>query len=130
LKRSRLLLADAAINLILGVLLLLFTKGIVRFLGVPADSTRFYPNILGGVLVGIGFALLMEYYRRPNGLVGLGLGGAVAVNLCGGAVLVAWLIFGRMEIPAHGRAFLWILALLLVVISAGEGWNHRRSRRP
>ena len=129
-KRSGLLLADGAINLILGVLLLLFTGGIVRFLGVPVDSLRFYPNLLGGVLFGIGLALMIEYFRRPAGLVGLGLGGAIVINLCGGVVLAAWLIFGNLEIPAHGRMFLWILALFLGVISAVEGLSYRRSRRP
>jgi len=129
LRRSGLLLADAVFNLTLGGLLLLFTRGIIQFLGVPAASTRFYPNILGGVLFGIGLALLIEYFRRPDGLVGLGLGGAIAINLCGGAVLGAWLVFGRLGIAVHGRIFLWALVILLVLISTAEGFNHYRSSR-
>jgi hypothetical protein len=128
-KRSGLLLADAVINLILGALLLIFTGDIVRVLGVPGASSRFYPNILGGVLFGIGLALLIEYFRREDGLVGLGLAGAVAINLCGGGVLAAWLAFGRLDVPPHGRVFLWALVVLLVSISLAEGQSHRRSLR-
>jgi hypothetical protein len=128
-RRSALLLADAVINLFLGVLLILFTGDIVRMLGVPEASTRFYPNILGGVLFGIGLALLIEYFRRPDGIVGLGLAGAMAINLCGGAVLAAWLLLGRLDIPLHGRIFLWALVVLLVLISGAEGLSHHRSCR-
>ena len=126
-KRSGLLLADAAVNLVLGGLLLVFTRDIVRFLGIPPTPIRFYPNILGGVLFGIGLALLIEYFRRPGGLVGLGLGGAIAINLCGAAVLAAWLLFGHLEISLRGRIVLWVLTLLLVLISTAEGLSRRRS---
>ena len=81
-----LLLVDSLINLALGVLLLVFSEGLVDFFGVPAAGQTFYPNILGAVLFGIGLALLIECFRKPQGLIGLGLGGAVAINLCGGTV--------------------------------------------
>ena len=42
-KSSKLLLVDALINLILGVLLATFPKSVVVFLGVPDSSTKFYP---------------------------------------------------------------------------------------
>ncbi len=125
-KRSWILLADAGINLLLGCVLMIFTPGIVRALGIPGASVRFYPNILGGVLFGVGVALLLEYRRRPQGPRGLGLGGAIAINLCGGMVLLAWLIFGAMDLPARGRIFLWGLAVLLSAISSIEIWAHMR----
>jgi hypothetical protein len=123
------LLVDAAINLILGLLLLIFSETLVEFLGVPATEQSFYPNILGGVLFGIGVALLIECFRSPNGLVGLGLGGAIAINLCGGLVLVFWLITGNLSIPIRGQIFLWTLAVILVAISSIELFMHLMSRK-
>ena len=123
------LLVDAAINLFLGLLLLIFSETLVEFLGVPATEQSFYPNILGGVLFGIGVALLIECFRSPNGLVGLGLGGAIAINLCGGLVLVFWLITGNLSIPIRGQIFLWTLAVNLVAISSIELFMHLLSRK-
>jgi hypothetical protein len=123
------LIVDAAINLILGFLLLTFSPQVVRLLGVPPAEHSFYPNILGGVLFGIGIALLIECFRRSGSLIGLGLGGAIAINLCGGLVLTAWLIFGELSIPTGGRAFLWALAVILVVVSSTELLVHAKERR-
>jgi hypothetical protein len=122
-----LLFVDAIINVALGVLLLLFTEDLVNFFGVPPSEQTFYPNMLGAVLFGIGLALLIECFRKPQGLIGLGLGGAVAINLCGGLVLAAWLIFGGLDLPLRGLVFLWSLVAVLVGISAFELIAHLRS---
>jgi hypothetical protein len=121
LNRSRLLLfVDASINLSLGTLLFLFPQSLVDFLGVPSTDLRFYPNILGAVLFGIGLALLIEIYQRPKGMVGLGLGGAIAINVCGGVALALLLILEELDLPLRGIIFLWGLVLILIVISAVE----------
>jgi hypothetical protein len=117
---STLLLVDAAINLILGVFLLAFPSRLVAWLGIPDTPTRFYPNILGAVLFGIGLALLIEREEPRNWPTGLGIGGAVAINLCGGIVLALWLIFGKLSIPIRGRIVLGVLDLLLFGISIFE----------
>ena len=119
-KSSKLLLLDAAINLILGVLLAVFPKSVVDFLGVPDSNTKFYPSILGAVLIGIGVALVIEYCRRPTGPAGLGLHGAIAINLSGAMFLVGWLLIGNLEIPLRGQVFLLSLAVLLIVIGILE----------
>ena len=124
-----LLLVDSLINLALGVLLLVFSEGLVDFFGVPPAGQHFYPNILGAVLFGIGLALLIECFRKPQGLIGLGLGGAVAINLCGGLVLAAWLIFGGLELPLRGLVFLWILVFVLVGVSTLELVAPLKSRK-
>lgn len=85
---SALLFIDAAINLLLGLLLLSFSRPIADRVGVPFTGVNFYPTLLGAVLFGIGIALVMEVRRKPQGLVGLGLGGAVAINMNGGLVLL------------------------------------------
>lgn len=122
--RSSLLNIDAAINIFLGILLLLtipFPKQIPQIFGVPAVDHPFYASILGAVLVGIGIALIMEGKRtNPGQFVGLGLGGALAINLCGGALLIGWLIFGDLQLPLGGTVFLWVLGLLLFTISGFE----------
>jgi hypothetical protein len=129
-KGSRVVLVvDALINLALGLLLLVFSEGIVRLLGVPPSDGRFYPTILGAVLFGIGIALLLECVRSADGLVGLGLGGAVAINLSGGAVLALWLVFGGLDLPLRGLVFLWGLAFALVVISSVELVVYSRQRQ-
>jgi len=122
------LFIDATINLILGVLLLVFSDPLIQFLGVPASETSFYPNILGSVLFGIGLALLVECFRKSDGLIGLGLGGAIAINLCGGTVLAFWLLFGNLSIPIHGHIFLWFLVILLIGISAVELLTYLRKK--
>jgi hypothetical protein len=119
-KSSKLLLVDAFINLILSVLLATFPKSVVEFLGVPDNYTKFYPSIVGAVLIGIGVALVIEYFRRPTRPPGLGLHGAIAINLCGALFLAGWLVCGSLEIPLRGLVFLWALAAGLIVISVFE----------
>ena len=119
-KHKQTLIIDAAINLILGILLLAFSKKLVTALGVPDTDQYFYPNIFGGVLMGIAIALVVEAFRKPGGLVGLGLGGAIAINLSGGMVLAYWLLFKHLNLPKGGFIFLWALVLILVLISGIE----------
>jgi hypothetical protein len=120
-RRSCLLGIDALINLVLGALLVAFPTRLVEFLGIPPAESRFYPSVLGGVLMGIGIALLMERRRSStSNLGGLGLGGAVAINLSAGIVLAAWLVAGQLHLPLRGTLFLWGLVVMLVVITAFE----------
>ena len=119
-RKRTILLIDAIINLVLGVCLVSFLPGVVKFLGVPMVEQPFYARILGSVLFGIGIALLIEYFRDRSGLVGLGLGGAISVKLCGGFLLGCLLVRDQQSIPEHGRFLLWFLVLLLVSISLLE----------
>lgn len=61
------LLVDFIINLILGILLLAYSNTLAVYLGVPAVESSFYPNILGGVLIGIALALLIEFLNKSEG---------------------------------------------------------------
>lgn len=118
--RTRLLIIDGIINLTLGLLLVVFPDSLVVLLGVPSASHGFYPNILGGVLFGIGLALIMEVNNKTARGIGLGLGGAIVINQCGGLVLCCWLVFGNLSLPTRGWVFLWFLVMLLLAISAIE----------
>ena len=114
---SNLLTADAVINLALGALLVVFPTRIVSARGIPGAENAFYPSILGAVLFGIGVALLVERFRGSSGL---GLVGAISINLCGGLVLAAWLGSGALALPVRGQVFLWALVVVLVGISGLE----------
>jgi hypothetical protein len=122
-KASTTLMIDAFINYALGILCILYPF-VPESIGVPIIENSFYPNILGAVLFGIGIALTIECYRKQGGMVGLGLGGAIAINLSGGFVLILWLIFGDLNIPLRGHFFLWSLAIILVGISLIEIYIH------
>jgi hypothetical protein len=119
-KIKMLLLIDGVVNLILGILLLLFPLGIARFLGVPPAESDFYPTILGAVIFGIGIALLLEAYGRPQGIGGLGLAGAIAINFCGAGVLTLWLICVPLGLPLRGYAILWTVAVVVLAIGVIE----------
>ena len=116
-----LLLADSIINLVLGALLLLYPQWLVEALGMPGVATEFFPNVLGGVLLGIGLALFISY---RGGSHGLGLDGAIAINLCGAGVVAGWLVLAPHAIPPRGKITLWIIAILVIGIGLVE-MGHR-----
>ncbi len=126
--RNELLTIDGIVNLVLGLLLIAFPASVVRALGLPAGDSAFYANILGGVLFGVGLALLVERFRPPLRTVGLGLGGAVSINMCGGLVLAGWLALGRLELTTFGIIALWGLVVLLVGLSAIELYGQFKER--
>jgi hypothetical protein len=128
--RKLILLIDFIINLILGVLLLAYSNKLAEYLGVPKAESSFYPNILGGVFVGIALALLIEFFNKYDRITsGLGLLGAIVINLCGGIILIIWLLFGDLGLPLRGSVFLWILAFVLIVLSSIELINHYKARK-
>ncbi|MCK5280245.1 MAG: hypothetical protein KAK04_16940, partial [Cyclobacteriaceae bacterium] len=128
-KGKTLLLIDSLINLLLGIILLAYSKPVVDLFGLPETDLKFYPNLLGAVLFGIGIALFIEYKRKEE-FIGLGLGGAISINLIGGFVLFIWLISGNLILPIHGKIILWILDFILVAISFFELFVYLKNKRP
>ncbi|MEA3441387.1 MAG: hypothetical protein U9R58_14010, partial [Chloroflexota bacterium] len=119
-NKGLLLIVDGIVNLVLGILLLIFPRGIVAALGAPVSTSKFYPSILGAVLFGIGLALLMEHFGSDRGIRGLGLGGAIVINLCGAITLAFWLLSGKLQIPTRGNIVLWTIAGIVLVIGLVE----------
>lgn len=117
---KRLLIIDAGINLLLGALLLSFPLGTAVWLGVPQADSAFYPTILGGVLFGIGLALLLEAYGDHRTVRGLGLAGAIAINFCGAGVLAVWLVTTSLPIPLRGQILLGSIAIIVLAIGLVE----------
>jgi len=119
-KHKAFLLIDGVINLVLGIILLLFPLGMAKLLGLPNSNTNFYPVILGAVLFGIGIALLVERYGAHKDVRGLGLGGAIAINLCGAGVLLVWLVAAPLDIPLRGHIILWSIAIIVLIVGLAE----------
>ena len=104
-KANTLLTIDAAINLILGIPLMVVPTHTARILGIPFPEPAFYASILGAVLTGIGVALLIERYHDRIHMTGLGIGGAIAINIIGAVALILWLFLGNLDIPVRGYVF-------------------------
>ena len=119
-RKSTLLELDGAGNLLLGVVFLLFPAWVSDLLGLPGDESRFYPTVLGAILFGIGVALLLERFRESHNFTGLGLVGALSINLTFGLALAIWLLATSAELSAPGTIVLWSLVVILVGISAVE----------
>jgi hypothetical protein len=111
---------DASVNLLLGVALLSFPAGTLEFLGLPPTGTYFYATLLGGVILGIGIALCVELWGAARGIRGLGLGGAIAINIPGAGVVLVWLLMGGLELSSRGRAILWVVVVVVLGLAAVE----------
>jgi hypothetical protein len=119
-KHKVLLAIDGIVNVALGTVLLLFPAGLLEFFGLPDTDMFFYTSILGAVIFGIGLALFIELLGAPARVRGLGLGGAIAINLCGGGVLLVWLVAFPLAIPLRGQVTLWLVAFIVLVIGIAE----------
>ena len=115
-----LLLIDGIVNLLLGMLLLLFPFGMAQVFGVPQANSNFYPTILGAVIFGIGISLLLEVYGKAQGIHGLGLPGAIIINFCGAGVLTMWLIIVPFNLPLRGYIILWTIAIVVLALGLIE----------
>ena len=128
-QEATLLTIDALINLGLGLPLTFIPRRMAAFLGAPVPDTPFYASILGAVLTGIGAALLIERFKDTLRLSGLGLGGAIAINICGAMTLAVWLIGGNLNLPLKGYLFLWLVVALVLSTAAFESlfyWKRER----
>ena len=115
-----LLIIDSTLNLVLGVVLLLFPLGVIDLLGLPSTDSYFYPMLLGAVILGIGLALLIELAGHEKNFRGLGLGGAIAINTVGSLVLMGWLLFSSLTLPLRGWILLWVIGILVLLIGIVE----------
>ena len=124
-RRKKLLITDAVINMLLGLLLAFYPLSLITFLGLPLVTLPFYASILGAVLFGIGIASLIQLKNEASGL---GLMGAVVINICGGLCLAFWLAFGNIVVPLKGVIVMWLLVLILAGLSVVEFITHLKSK--
>ena len=114
---KKIIMIDAVIDLVLGFVLAAFPIDVIELVGAPPVVNTFYITMLGAVIIGIGIALLVEYFGGPNGPYGLGLAGAIAIDMCGAIALSLWLAFGDLALPERGQIILWTLVGILVFVS-------------
>jgi len=114
---SRLLALDAVINLGLGLCLLAAPGTTLAVLGLPPADTLFYVSVLGAVLTGIGIALWIERGRPGRGL---GLTGAIVINLLGAGTVAVWLVIDPFDLPLRGYVVLWVVVGLVLGTAAVE----------
>lgn len=126
-RQPVILLIDSVINFLIGVLLLFYPRTLVELLGIPLVGNAFYPSILGAILVGIGMALFLEWRKTSSNFIGLGIGGAIVINICAALALLVWLVLGDLAIPLRGRLILWGLVLLIIGVVIPEIKNTRKS---
>ena len=117
--RLRLLGVDSIINLVLGAALLTLPQATITFFGLPATDTAFYVSLLGAILLGIGVALWIERKNDSNWR-GLGLLGAVVINLLGGGTVFVWLVIDPFVMPLRGYLVLWLIVFLVLGTAAIE----------
>ncbi len=117
--RLRLLTIDSAINIVLGVCLLALPGKTIDFFGLPTTSTYFYVILLEAVLLGIGIALWIER-KNEDRWHGLGLAGAIIINILGAATVLVWLLLDPFNLPMHGYIVLWAVALTVLGIGLVE----------
>ena len=125
--RKKLLFLDGVGNVFLGLALLVAPMAVGAWLGLPAGGA-FYASLFGAVLVGIGIALLLERRDSRAAGTGLGLTGALVINLCFGLALAGWLIRGGLQLPLRGSLVLWTLVAILVGLSSLELLSERSAR--
>ena len=71
------------------------------------------------MIFGIGLALFLEW-RYGQTIRGLGLAGAIAINLCGGGALLLWLTRNGLSLPRQGLILLWLVDILVLGIGILE----------
>ena len=129
-RNNLLLVVDGIVNLVLGVLLVFFPTQLMDAFDLPKAETFFYVNILGAVLFGIGMALLLECFAGKRGVTGLGIGGAIPINLFAVGVLIFWLVSGGLELSQSGAIFLWGITIIVLGIAVAElvtkSWKSER----
>ena len=114
---QQLLWLETLLKLVPGVLLALAPLTTLRIIGLPRPDTGFWPRLCGALLVGMAGALFLEGTSRGHGL---GLAGAIVINLCGASVLAALLVLDAGPPSRRGRIVVWLIVCLLVTLSVFE----------
>jgi hypothetical protein len=114
----QLLWIETLLKLACGGLLLFLPNATARILGLTRAETPFWPQLLGGVLIGLAAATFLEGFVRNAH--GLGLAGAIAINFTIAATLATLLAVGKAAPARRGRALLWLAVILLVLLAFSE----------
>lgn len=114
----QLLWLETLLKLAGGVVLIIGPNAASRVFGLPTARPSLWPRLLGAVLLGLAAATYIE--GALPGSRGLGLGGAIAVNLASAAMIFSLVVLNRGVETGRGRVALSLLAGLLVLLSLFE----------
>jgi O-antigen/teichoic acid export membrane protein len=120
-----LLVIDSTVNIVIGIILLCFPLGIGDYLELPKSDNNLYPTILGAIILGIGIALFIEYKYFEKGKRGLGIEGAIIINIIASSALMIFLVFGNLNISLLGTVILWFVGILVFVIGLVEYFRQK-----
>ena len=95
----------------IGIIMMTFPVTASRIAGLPHGNTGFWLRLFGAALLGVACAFAIEGIDTITAR-GLGLGGAIVINLVAILMLVALLIFRRAG-TRRGALLLWLLVLIL-----------------
>ncbi len=108
---DQILWVNALICLAAGAALILVPKITIRALGLPATMQYFYVRLFGAALIGIALSIIIE--RASVHSIGLGAGGAIALNFTAAITLALQLMLVRTGMTVRGRILLWALVFIL-----------------
>ena len=106
----------------IGLIMLLAPVAAAKIAGLPHGNTAFWPRLFGAALLGIAAAFAFEGYTRLNTNIsasGLGLGGAVIINLITILSLIGLILFKGTR-TRRGHLLLWSMSLLLTFLMLFE----------
>ena len=115
---AEILTADALAKACIGLILLLLPGPTARLAGLWRGDVAFWPRMAGALLLGIALAIVLQFYIPAKG--GLGAAGTIAINMTGAVALLSALSMGAGAPTRRGRAVLWSMFALLVVVSLAE----------
>lgn len=115
---QQLLWIETLLKLSGGIVLIAMPRLAIKLLGLPFGDNAFWPRLLGGVLIGLAGAFYME--GAVAGSKGLGLGGAILINLAAAGAVAGHIVLNRSSGASRGRLILWLLVALLFLLSLIE----------
>jgi hypothetical protein len=126
-RKGLFLRLDAVCDAVLAAFLLSSTwDGLYDFLGLPVPKPAFYAQLLGAALVA--FAIVEWTLAGRPGSRELAGGVAVGSGLAV-AILVVWLLSGRVRGDVHGEVILWFVASFLALEAAVHARTWLRAAR-
>lgn len=119
---SNLLSLEVLIHAGLAVLLLATPGLLIRTLGWPPETTRFWPRLLGALLAAIALGLLTTQmgWSRDGTSAGIGLAGIIVINLTMAFTLFTMLFLGPHAPTRRGRIVVGALAGVLLLLALVE----------
>jgi len=115
---QQLLWIETLLKLSAGLPLALAPGPTLRLLGLPRTETGFWLRLLGALLIGLAGATFLE--GSSPGSRGLGLQGCVLINFSGVSMMTALLVLDAGPASARGRAMMWTLVILLLLLCVLE----------